>query len=288
MDFDSNQYNNNNSKIRTKSNENFSIKNENSIITTENSIAIQEKQNTAALPPINKKKSGVKKSEEALTSQKYLRVSITEDSNSPLMTETTIELGKSEQKSLKKKSSRDLFVSDMEGRKRSEKTKRSKRKTKSQHEPTARRGPVVDSENNNLKESFTLPQIDEPDLSRRQRRISVDQTNTEEKSLAKKFAYQKENSQSLEVLKCAKERSSSAQSSIYDKASPRFIETNKDKNERKEALNSLRSPSSEHLFTLSQPPINCCAHCQERENKIKRDYDRMILFSKKDRVSRVY
>lgn len=60
-------------------------------------------------------------------------------------------------------------------------------------------------------------------------------------------------------------------------------------------LRKTPSPSitirTEYDLDSPKPPSvreenrECCAECKFREEKIKSDYDRMILFSKKDRVS---
>ncbi|CAK8693257.1 unnamed protein product [Clavelina lepadiformis] len=45
----------------------------------------------------------------------------------------------------------------------------------------------------------------------------------------------------------------------------------------------IESTNPPGLLPSSQVDYPCCVRCQEREEKIKRNYDRMILFSKKDR-----
>lgn len=53
-------------------------------------------------------------------------------------------------------------------------------------------------------------------------------------------------------------------------------------------INGVDSPASADRLKKTDEVQECCLNCRAREEKIKNDYDRMILFSKKDRVTFIH
>lgn len=284
------------SKLKTtKSSQNTSVKKKSSPETTKLSSPSQDKLGST-LPPINQKTVTSSKNENSQANKEQLSRAATA-TNILLNHEVKIQSEKSDHVLSKKNLSKDSSEQEGSERRRSEKIRRSRKKSKAKHDSNVKSASFVEQDSMNMKASLILPQIDTPDVPRHHRRASIGQCGTDEKIRGKSSSYKgvpftdSENTRNFEVHKRVKERPGSSHSlvpSIDNSPSPRVAEVPFNKQEQNETVCNQSSGSNQLLFALAPPLANCCEHCQEREDKIKRDYDRMILFSKKDRVNKIY
>ena len=249
-------------------------------------LASSEDPKAATFPPIQPKTSVISNcsnKEDAKTGQRK-QASVAKEASSSSIIEQQIESDKIAKKlNRRRRASRDFVdIESSEVRRLKEKSRRSKRKSKSRPQDfvsSSQGNWPSDQDHSSAGNVVTLPQIDTPDLIRHQGLSNVD-SPTQDGANRRKKPTDMSGTRELELLKRIKERPSSS----HSQGVPRSGNIKLDSNERKEAFTGVASTSHEQLFKLSLEPSNCCLTCREREDKIKLDYDRMILFSKKDRV----
>ncbi|XP_078492099.1 uncharacterized protein LOC100178231, partial [Ciona intestinalis] len=155
---------------------------------------------------------------------------------------------------------------------------------------------------------LTLPHIDTPDVARKDTASLSDFATLEAvtKSRQKNIGKRQQTNEISDASKIPTEHGNSrsptppkeAFSKVVDGRQRNSVPVALRKDERKEAFGLPPNSKSPHLLNgrsnsqtkLSRPSSSstsessgCCSTCIEREDKIKNDYDRMILFSKKDR-----
>ena len=206
---------------------------------------------------------------------------------------TVLESEKATQKLYRRrKTSRDYVEPELiDGKRKNERTRKAKRKFKPKSQDSTCDKQLnwqITNEIENVGNVVTLPQIDTPDLICHQGNTYVDASSPEGKFRRKKQS-DAATAREFETLKRIKERpcSSHEQASLKDGGSFTRSIGKIESNERKEAFTGASPSPREQMFIASTESTNCCLNCQTREEKIKRDYDRMILFSKKDRVSKM-
>ena len=213
---------------------------------------------------------------------------VVDESSSPARNEVGLET-ENLQKLTKRRKSKDHVVVDIEAleRKKSEKSRKTKRKGKARDISNTTQPWSTEQSSSSFRNVVTLPLIDTPDLRRKGHsgsEANVQDTKNRRKNISNKNLSQDAVERELDQLKRLKERPSSSLSQHTSKDGRPRSRTMENANERREAFAGALSPH-EQIFNLTSKAANCCMKCQEREEKIKRDYDRMILFSKKDRVS---
>ena len=252
------------------------------VTTTTRSTVVQDQ---SALPPIQ---------QNSTDNGAPVKLSVTNETNSAVLEATATESEKAAQKlSRRRRVSKDYSEADAtDGKRKNDRARKSRRKSRTK----ALDASVSNSQSNWQAEPdygsagnvVTLPQIATPDILRHQGYCSAEVISQEGKVRRKKqvdTATMREH----DAIKRFKERPSSSHghSSLKDGGSLTRSLGNMESNERKEAFTGVTSASQEQIFKLSNESTDCCLNCQVREEKIKRDYDRMILFSKKDRVRKI-